>query len=245
MSSSPDSVGLEGGPRLRPVAAGWRGWLHRLASRPAADAPVPASASLPPDLEAGSPFLAACRQLRVRLAPGAAEVRLPPLLLLGADASPAYGLTAAGLAVALAEAGRATLLVDADLRQPGLHRLFGLTPSAGFADLILNPAAEPTIIAVTGTLSLLLAGEAQPDADSCLGLPTLGQAVQRLTDRFEAVIFHTAGHWDCADVLLLGPPIGRAAFLIRAGREVEPAMRRVRAALDGLEVTVLGFAMLD
>jgi non-specific protein-tyrosine kinase len=245
MSSGPDSIELERGPRLRPATANWRGWLRGLARRAVGHPPAPAPTGLPADLQAGAPFLAACRQLRVRLAPGLAEETFPPLLLIGGEASPAYGLAAAGLAIALAEVGRTTLLVDADLRQPGLHTLFGAARSSGFADLIRDPAAEPAVVPVTGALSLLPAGEARSNADTFLGLPTLGQAVRQITERFEVVVFHTAGHWDCADVLLLAPQIGRAAFLIRTGSEATPQMRRVRAALDQLGVAVLGFALLD
>jgi hypothetical protein len=100
-------------------------------------------------------------------------------------------------------------------------------------------------VPVTDSLALLPAGEARSDADDLLSRATLSATVQQLASRQEAIIFYTAGHWEQADVLLLAPPIGRAAFLIRTGSQATMPMRRVRIALDDIGVTMLGFALLD
>lgn len=83
-----------------------------------------------------SPAAEACREIGESLRRGRDEHGRAVLLVTGArpGAGPTY--VAANVAVALAQAGERTLLVDADARRPSVHAVFGIDREAGFAAIL-------------------------------------------------------------------------------------------------------------
>jgi len=154
-------------------------------------------------------------------------------------------LIAAGLALALAEEGHRTLLVDADLRAPVLHKLFALEPAPGFADLLLaNDLSELRPVQVTGHLYTLPAGTAGRSPAVLFRMPAIRRVTSALAQQFDVVIYHISGQWTMPDALVFAPNIGAAIFTIRAGRDSADQIRRMKEPLERAGVQILGFAMI-
>ena len=64
--------------------------------------------------------------------------RLRVILVTSPSPSEGKSTVAAHLAIAHAEQGRKTLLIDGDLRRPSIHRKFDFTPSSGLSSVLLN-----------------------------------------------------------------------------------------------------------
>jgi Mrp family chromosome partitioning ATPase len=149
------------------------------------------------------------------------------------------------LALALAEEGNRTLLVDADLRAPVLHELFAIEPAPGFADLLLsNDLSDPRPVQVTGHLYTLPAGTAGRSPAVLFRLPALGHVTQALAQQFDVVIYHMSGQWTRPDALVFAPQVGAAIFTIRAGRDSADQIKRMKEPLERAGVRILGFAMI-
>jgi non-specific protein-tyrosine kinase len=195
----------------------------------------------PAGLGSRSPIMEACRVLRLNLLAGAGP-NLPPLVVIAPAAERAGGLVAAGLAIALAEEGCRTLLVDADLRAPLLHTLFGLPRDPGLAGaLIAGDVTQPAGVEVIERLRLLPAGTA--DAPLA-GQPALPRVIAGLARQHDAVIYHIAARRASADALQLATHVGAAVFCVRAGIDTAEPIRRMRETLRRAGAQVLGFAML-
>lgn len=154
---------------------------------------------------------------------------------------------AANLAVAMSQLGQRTLLVDADLRNPSLHRHFGLNAGAGLAALLANGTEQGHIqsIAALPALSLLPAGAASADAADLLGRPAFRQWLVELSARFDAVVVDTPAADDSADAQIIAAATGAA--LIVARRNVS-RLARVRALADLLSqghAVVVGTVLND
>ena len=115
----------------------------------------------------------AYRVLRTNLQFAAVERRLDTLLITSPAPSEGKSLTAANLAAALAQGGRRTILVDADLHRPRLHRMYGLRNNTGLTtallgspdgslDDILQPTGQPD-------LQVLTSGPIPPNPAELLG----------------------------------------------------------------------------
>ncbi|HEU5100220.1 MAG TPA: CpsD/CapB family tyrosine-protein kinase [Roseiflexaceae bacterium] len=206
--------------------------------------PMFPDAQIPPALDPASPLMEACRVLRANLAAGHAGA-LSQLAVIAPAPEASCALIASGLALALAEEGNRTLLVDADLRAPVLHKLFAIEPAPGFADLVLaNDLAELRPVQVTGHLYTLPAGSAGRSPAVLFRLPAIGRVTSALAQRFDVVIYHISGQWTMPDALVFAPNVGAAIFTVRAGRDSADQIRRMREPLERARVQILGFAMI-
>jgi capsular exopolysaccharide synthesis family protein len=121
---------------------------------------------------------------------------LKTLMVMSAEAGDGRTLTATNLALTLSESmGRQVLLIDADLRRPGLHDLFGLAASPGLVDVLERSGADVPISEVSPTLSVLTAGGRVPDPTSLL-----------LSSRMRSLVLASRARF--GTVLLDTPPVG-------------------------------------
>ncbi len=191
-------------------------------------------------------LLESSRLLRANLMPGQVSAAPPPLMVLGAVSDGGCARVAAGLAAVIAEEGRSTLLVDADLRSPSLHDLFGVSVSPGFAEALEAgvPILMPTPLAPS--LSLLPAGRSARTASELLRLPRAMEIAGGLATRFSSVVYSGSGDPTHPDALLLAAHVVRAAVLvIRLGRDSADVVRRMKEPLEQAGVAILGYALLD
>jgi len=149
-------------------------------------------------------------------------------------------LTAANLAVSLAmEATQTVLLVDADLRKPGMDRLFGMDKLPGLADVLLDemPLEDALVHPGIGRLVVLPGGRAIPRSAETLTSPRMSALVHDLKHRYESriLVFDLPPVLTSADVLAFGPSLD--AILIVAGdgvthrTDVEESIHRLKGAV--------------
>ncbi|MDX9740826.1 MAG: chain length determinant protein tyrosine kinase EpsG [Gammaproteobacteria bacterium] len=101
---------------------------------------------------------------------------------------------AANLAVAFSQQGRSTILVDGNLRRPGLHKFFNLNNDLGLSSVLVGrfPLTEVTLrLAALRRLSLVTAGIVPPNVGDLLWRPELERTIAELRERYQVVIFDT------------------------------------------------------
>jgi non-specific protein-tyrosine kinase len=177
-----------------------------------------------------------------------ASVDAPIRTLLVTSALPGEGktVTASNLAVVFAQAGRRVILVDADLRQPGVDRLFNLTNERGLTTLLR--ADETSIEAVLqGTeqapLRLLTTGPLPPNPAELLGSQRMRTIVERLVATGDLVIFDTPPLQAVTDAAILSSFVDGTLFVIDASRSHRRAVRMAREALERAGANVLGVVL--
>jgi len=117
------------------------------------------------------------------------------------------------LAITLATAGRKVVLVDADLRNPGVHRELGMALGPGLAHLLAGEADSPAEVLRAGPvegLSVIPAGLIPPNPSELLDSAALQKLMKELSEKFDQVIF------DSPPVL----PVSDASLLAAAARNV-------------------------
>ncbi len=149
---------------------------------------------------------------------------------------------ASHLAASLARAGRRTLLLDSDLRNPSLHRLFDMTRGPGLSEVLrgdtdLTGAIRETPIP---NLWLISAGQSDPVALQTLALDNMRQIFDQLRPQYEFILVDSCPVLPVADSLLVGQHVDAVIFSLL--REIS-RMPRVYAAyqrLSMLGVRILG-----
>ena len=156
--------------------------------------------------------------------PGPAPARAHPPGRVLAIVSPRRGdgrsHAAANLAAAFSQLGERTVLVDADLRAPRLHRLFDLADRPdrpGLSVLLADPVRvpEPQRIDVLPCLALLPVGAPPPNPLELLERGRFAALLHELAARFDRVIVDTPASADGADARVIAAACGEALVLAR------------------------------
>jgi protein-tyrosine kinase len=154
---------------------------------------------------------------------------------------------AANLAVTFAQLGERTLLIDANLRSPSLHALFGFRADHGLVDFIkgretLDGAA--TKVVEFGSLSVMCAGALPPNPQELLGRVSFAYLMETVAAKYDVVIVDTPPMLQCADArLIAGRARGSVLATKRHGTRLSDVLR-VKSQLEAAEVRLLG-AVID
>lgn len=161
------------------------------------------------------------RSLRAQLALLAGWADRPLVLaVIGPQGGDGRSVAAANLAVALAQRGTSTVLVDSDLRRPRQHRLFALGDGPGLSAVLDGRAGAEAVQAMRDVpgLSVLGAGAPPPNPQELLEGPAFSALIGDLARRFEAVVVDTPAAALGADAALVASRCSRALLVARRGR---------------------------
>ncbi len=127
--------------------------------------------------------------------------------------------TACNLAMVLAYGGARVLLIDADMRRPGLHRTMGIANDAGLSHVltgqarireVVRPTSEPNLLVIT-------AGRTPPNPSELLASDRMRELLRALSHSpFDWVIVDTPPVLAVTDAVVLAPMLGGFAFVIGA-----------------------------
>jgi capsular exopolysaccharide synthesis family protein len=193
-----------------------------------------------------SPVAEAYRTLRTNIE--FASVDAPVRVILVTSAIPGEGktTTAANLAAVFAQAGHATLLVDADLRKPGVHKIFDVPNTTGLTnllrsdDLAVQDLAQPT---EQEHLSVLTTGPLPPNPAELLRSTRMHTVMERLAASADFVIVDSPPLQAVTDAAILSSLVDGTVLVIDAGRTRSGAVRNGRETLAKVGARVLGVTL--
>lgn len=153
--------------------------------------------------------------------------------------------TAANLAAVMAMAGHRVILVDADLRRPGLHHLFQLPDRPGLAEALVAGELEPAMIRQTEVpgLSLIASGSPMTNSSEWLGSPVFKRLVDQLAADADFVIFDTAPVNGIADATVVAGSVGMTLLVVEAGRTWRGAVDDALTALERAGGSIAGVVL--
>nr|WP_274703576.1 CpsD/CapB family tyrosine-protein kinase [Chloroflexus aurantiacus] len=194
--------------------------------------------------EPASAAAEAYRTLRTNILFSSLDKPIHTLLITSAEPTPEKSLTAANLAVTMAQAEQRVLLVDCDLRQPMLHTIFGLANEQGLTSAILDQEA-PLAIQPTEVpgLSLLPSGPLPPRPADLLGSRRMEGLLHRLRQAADIVIFDTPPVQNVTDALVLSTRVDGVLLVVQAGRSRRDRVREARQKLEKVKANLLGVVL--
>jgi receptor protein-tyrosine kinase len=186
---------------------------------------------------------------KVRTAIGFAGLEHPVKTILVSSAVPEEGKTtlSLNLASAYGAAGLRTILVEADLRRPSLHRIFGMQGTRGLTTALVGVVSLPEAIVSTNTdnLSILLAGAIPPNPLELLGSDQMIHILEQLRTMFDVVIVDSPPLVPVADASALARHCDGVVVVARAGktdkRRLADSVRIVERAGGRLLGVVVNF----
>jgi len=172
----------------------------------------------------------------------------PPKVIIVTSALPQEGKTtiSANSALVLAQRGGRVLLIDADLRRPGIDRLFDLRSRGGLSTLISGgDKVEDVIVPFPDVpnLWILPAGPIPPQPAELLGSTVMKDHIARWRTEFDHVIIDTPPCLSVTDAVVLSPEADRIILVARAGKTTKIALRRASELLLQVNARVMGIVL--
>jgi receptor protein-tyrosine kinase len=149
---------------------------------------------------------------------------------------------AANLAIVFSQLGARTLLVDADMRKPRQHKIFGLPGSHGLSALLSGRAEQTATFPIPGLtrLSVLPAGSLPPNPQELLSRLAFTTLVKDMQSLYDVVIIDTPAAHDYADAQAIAFRAGNALVVARKDHTPVNATSRVVRELAGTGARVVG-----
>ncbi len=176
------------------------------------------------------------------------------MLITGAESGCGKSYIAANISRTLAGEGRQVVIVDADLRRPTQHEIFGVPLSPGLSDILVreqSPHVSELTVSVSlppgsagalGELRVLPAGEHTGDSVEWLSSSRMEALVEELQRANEAVVFDSPPTLVVVDPVVLARYADGVLFVVDSRRTRRRDARRSVEALRAIGAPILGFA---
>ena len=171
----------------------------------------------------------------------------PPGSLLVTSTQPAEGKTtvACNLAISLAQLGHRVLLVDADLRFPSLHKLFGTSGSLGLVSYLTGQQDWHAALRPCGShgLDVLVCGPVPPNPSELLSSQSMGALIRSARTEYGFIILDSSPMLALADSRILAPLVDGVLLVVKSGttprEQILHAQSRIRSVGGNLIGVVL------
>ena len=164
------------------------------------------------------------------------------VVMVSAEPDAGRSVTASNLAVCLAKEGARVVMVDADLRQPTQHLIFGVDNKVGLTNLLSGAATIEDVLVPTKVQGLLLVptGPIPDNPVKLLRSVEMKDFADQIKDIADFVIYDTPAGVTFPDPILVAAHIGHAIVVHSAGRAPRGSEMEFRTRLESVGVHLLG-----
>lgn len=190
----------------------------------------------------------AYRQARTNVLFGRNGAKVKTLLVTGPGMTDGKTVSACNLAISLAQAGHKTLLIDADLRRPVLHKRFDVPDKPGLVGALRTNEVEAVRTDVDN-LFVLPSGssngkDVQDDpsnnAAEILGSKAMNALLEKLKREYDVIVLDSPPILAATDAVVLSTQCDATLLVIRAGKTRESEMKYALKSLADVQAPVIG-----
>jgi capsular exopolysaccharide synthesis family protein len=193
-----------------------------------------------------SPISDIYRTLRTNLEFSSIDDPFHTLLVTSVGPGEGKSTTLANLAVVMADGEKKVILVDADLRRPSQHQLFGLGNERGLTSMFVEEQAlhiPPLQATAVSNLTVLTSGPLPPIPSQLLGSRRMREVISLLCEQADVVLFDAPPVIAVADATLLASQVDGVLLVVRANSTKRDQLRAAKDRLERVNARLLGAAL--
>ena len=162
-------------------------------------------------------------------------------------ASDGKSFITSNLAIAFADMGHRTLVIDGDVRRGSMHKLLGATHKPGLTEFLTGRADRTSIIQETRypLLHFIACGSRQEAGPKMLGSPIMRQLIRDLRADFDVILVDSPPLGACVDPMILATLTRNLVLVMRSGTTDRSLAESKLDMLDRLPVRVVGAVLND
>jgi len=167
------------------------------------------------------------------------------ITIISGGAGEGKSTTLINLAYTFAKGGYTTLVVDADLRRPSQHRLFGIENEAGLSDYLTTELDLEEVVHLTkvDNLYLMTSGQLPNDAVGILNSQRMVELIEEVKGRFDIIFFDSPPILGVSDASVLSSAMDLTIIVVQHRRFPRAMLQRVKQAVANVGGTILGVVL--
>jgi len=172
--------------------------------------------------------------------------KCPIFVITSPTANNGKTINAVNLAVSFAQMGKETLLIDSDMRNPTIHRLFGLNVQDGLSE-ILAGLTDKIAISNSGVehLSILTAGKIPPNPTELLSSPRMDKLLEFAKEHYDCVFIDTPPVNVVTDSTVYAQKVTGYVLIIKTDTTNTNDVKLTINNLESIGGNILGFVLND
>ncbi len=153
--------------------------------------------------------------------------------------------TLVNLAYTFAKGGYTTLVIDADLRRPSQHRIFGVENEQGLSDYLTTEIDLEEVVHLTkiDNLYLMTSGQLPSDAVGVLNSQRMVELIEEVKGRFDIVFFDSPPILGVSDASVLSSAMDLTLIVVQHRRFPRAMLQRVKQAITNVGGNILGVVL--
>lgn len=192
-----------------------------------------------------SPISEAYRMLRTNIQFSSFDKPLKTILITSTGPSEGKTTTVCNLAVTFAQSGSKTLIVDADLRKPKVHKVFNIENKKGLTNILVQKDDFEKMINETmvENLYVLTCGAIPPNPSELLASNAMKNFIQQLKERYDIILLDAPPVGTVTDAAILST-IADGTILVAASGTVEiEGLKRSKELLVNVNANIIGVVL--
>jgi succinoglycan biosynthesis transport protein ExoP len=209
---------------------------------------LPPNSELLINSDSRSSLAEAYRQLRTSILLSTAGHAPKSLLVTSSLPSEGKTTTATNTAISLAQTGARVLIIDADMRRPRLHSLFGIGNNVGLSTLLSSELTDQNILKAVRfdektKLNLLTSGPIPPNPAELIGSEQMAGLLKMLQGHYTHVVVDSPPIASFTDGVLIASMVDGVILVVHSGKSSRQVVRRSRQLIQDVGAKIFGVVL--
>ncbi|TFE22649.1 polysaccharide biosynthesis tyrosine autokinase [Cohnella luojiensis] len=185
------------------------------------------------------------RTLRINIEFLAVDREMKTIVVTSSMRGEGKTATTLNLAIAYAQAGKKVLLIDADLRKPGVHLMFEGDNSCGLTNFLANQSTVSEAIQNTDipNLFIITSGPIPPNPSELLNSQRIDTLLDEIKSDYDVVIIDTPPILGFIEAKMLAAKSSGVLLVLEHGMVKRTVAKRVKDELSSVKANLLGIVM--
>lgn len=172
--------------------------------------------------------------------------KCPIFVITSPTANNGKTINSANLAINFAQMGKKTLIIDADMRNPSLHKLFSLSSRNGLSEILAGLTDNITVTKTdVENLSILTSGKIPPNPTELLSSPRMDKLLDFVKEHYDCVFIDTPPINIVTDATVFSQKATGYVLIVKTDTTNIPELKVTVSTLQSIDANILGFILND
>lgn len=181
------------------------------------------------------------RTLRTNIEYSTFDIKLRTILVTSAECNEGKSTVCGNMALSFAENDKKVLLIDCDLRNPSLHKLFNISNGYGLSDVLIgSKEMNEAAISYNNNLDILISGKIPPNPAKLIESKALEHLLEVSKEKYDLIILDSSSINIVADSQILATKTDGTLLVVKKDKTKIESVKEAKKRLEKVEANLIG-----